>query len=88
MLITIVGSAWSSESEYCVVDELLVRQPRLGLSTPLFVATLNNFSTMANFTARVIGEPNTLEYRMFFEKDGKQVSLMHDVPLVANSRTS
>jgi len=69
-LITIVGSAWSSER----------------LSTPLFVATLNNFSTMANFTARVIGEPNTLEYRMFFEKDGKQVSLMHDVPLVANSQ--
>ncbi|KAK9763000.1 Inorganic pyrophosphatase [Basidiobolus ranarum] len=39
---------------------------------------------MAEFKTRVVGAPNTLEHRIFFEKDGKPVSPFHDIPLFAN----
>jgi hypothetical protein len=41
---------------------------------------------MANTFAVVTeGAPDTLEYRVFFEKDGHRVSPFHDIPLVANA---
>ena len=46
------------------------------------------FCTMAaasEFKAVTEGSPDTFEYRVFLEKDGKRVSPFHDVPLVANA---
>jgi len=37
-----------------------------------------------SFTARQIGAPNTLDYRVFIEQNGKPVSPFHDIPLYAN----
>lgn len=39
---------------------------------------------MAEYTARKIGAPNTLEHRIFIERNGKPVSPFHDIPLYAN----
>lgn len=36
------------------------------------------------YKINVVGEPETLEYRAFFEKDGVKVSPFHDIPLVAS----
>ena len=36
---------------------------------------------MAAFQTSVVGQPDTLEYRVFFEKEGKKVSPFHDIPL-------
>ena len=38
------------------------------------------------FAARKIGAANTLDYRIFLEKDGVPVSPFHDVPLYANEQ--
>lgn len=37
-----------------------------------------------SFSTRQIGAPNTLEYRVFIEQNGKPVSAFHDVPLYAD----
>ncbi|KAK9768129.1 Inorganic pyrophosphatase [Basidiobolus ranarum] len=39
---------------------------------------------MAEYKNRIIGAPNTLEHRVYFEKDGKIISPFHDIPLFAN----
>ncbi|KAG0204202.1 Inorganic pyrophosphatase [Mortierella sp. GBA30] len=39
---------------------------------------------MSAYSTRVIGAPNTLEHRVYIEKDGAPVSSFHDVPLYAN----
>ena len=36
------------------------------------------------YTARKIAAPNTLEHRIYIEKDGMLVSPFHDIPLYAN----
>ncbi|VEU23210.1 DEKNAAC104333 [Brettanomyces naardenensis] len=36
------------------------------------------------YTRREVGAPNTLEYRVFIEKDGKPISAFHDIPLYAD----
>lgn len=38
------------------------------------------------FTARKVGTPHTLEYRVYTEKDGVPCSPFHDVPLYANEQ--
>ena len=38
------------------------------------------------FTARKVGAPNTLEHRVYIEKDGVPVSPFHDIPLYANEQ--
>ncbi|KAK5150485.1 Inorganic pyrophosphatase [Oleoguttula sp. CCFEE 6159] len=40
----------------------------------------------AAYTARKVGAPNTLEHRIFIEKDGVPVSPFHDIPLYANEQ--
>lgn len=40
---------------------------------------------MSAYTVRKIAAPNTLEHRVFLEKDGKVVSPFHDIPLYANA---
>ena len=40
----------------------------------------------SQYTARKIGAANTLEHRIFIEKDGVPVSPFHDIPLYANEQ--
>jgi len=41
---------------------------------------------MSPYATRLIGQPNTLEHRIFIEKDGVPVSPFHDIPLYANEQ--
>ena len=41
---------------------------------------------MPSFNVRRIGQPNTLEHRIFIEKDGQPCSPFHDIPLYANEQ--
>ncbi|KAI0489623.1 inorganic pyrophosphatase [Xylaria cf. heliscus] len=42
-------------------------------------------STMASpYSVRKVAAPNTLEHRVYFEKDGVPISPFHDIPLYAN----
>ena len=43
-------------------------------------------SSSSTYTARKIGAPNTLEHRIYIEKDGVVVSPFHDIPLYANDQ--
>ncbi|KLT40372.1 pyrophosphatase-domain-containing protein [Cutaneotrichosporon oleaginosum] len=38
----------------------------------------------SEYSVRQVGAPNTLDYRVFIEKDGKVVSPFHDIPLYAD----
>jgi inorganic pyrophosphatase len=38
----------------------------------------------SNYTVRKVAAPNTLEHRVYIEKDGQPVSPFHDIPLYAN----
>jgi len=38
-----------------------------------------------SYTTRTEGKEGTLEYRLFFEKDGQRISPFHDIPLEADS---
>lgn len=40
---------------------------------------------MSAYTVRKIGAPNTLEHRIYIEKDGQPISPFHDIPLYANA---
>jgi inorganic pyrophosphatase len=40
----------------------------------------------SQYTARKIAAPNTLEHRIYIEKDGVPVSPFHDIPLYANEQ--
>lgn len=39
----------------------------------------------SKYTVRKIGAPNTLEHRIYIEKDGAPISSFHDIPLYANA---
>lgn len=41
---------------------------------------------VSKFSVRRIGAPNTIEHRIYIEKDGIPVSPFHDVPLYANEQ--
>jgi hypothetical protein len=44
-------------------------------------------TTMASqYQVRKVGAPNTLEHRIFIEKDGVPISPFHDIPLYANEQ--
>ncbi|GBB93576.1 hypothetical protein RclHR1_00220010 [Rhizophagus clarus] len=43
---------------------------------------------MSEFTIRRVGIPNTLEYRLFIERNGQVISPWHDIPLFANENKS
>jgi inorganic pyrophosphatase len=65
---------------------------RLGQVSKHFSTTssLHNTSpestTNMAYTVRKIGAPNTLEHRIYIEKDGVPVSPFHDIPLYANEQ--
>eukprot|EP00891_Asterochloris_glomerata_P006174 jgi/Astpho2/6174/Aster-03588 len=46
-------------------------------------ATLKTTAAKVDYVAQEKGDKNTLEYRIFFEQNGKQVSPWHDIPLWA-----
>lgn len=41
---------------------------------------------MPRYSVRKVGPANTLEHRIFIEKDGVPVSAFHDIPLYANEQ--
>ena len=41
---------------------------------------------MSRYSVRKIGPANTLEHRIFIEKDGVPISAFHDIPLYANEQ--
>ncbi|RIA95027.1 inorganic diphosphatase [Glomus cerebriforme] len=43
---------------------------------------------MAEYTTRRVGAPNTLDYRLFIERNGQVISPWHDIPLFANENKS
>ncbi|KAL2219375.1 inorganic pyrophosphatase [Thermoascus aurantiacus ATCC 26904] len=42
--------------------------------------------TPSEYTVRKVGQPNTLDYRVFIEKNGSPISPWHDIPLYANEQ--
>ena len=49
-------------------------------------STMTHSKSTQPFTIRKIGAPNTLEYRIYIEKDGIPLSPFHDIPLYANDQ--
>ena len=45
-----------------------------------------SYAKLQEYTVRRIGQPNTLEFRTFIEKDGVPISPFHDIPLYANEQ--
>lgn len=54
---------------------------------PLRLSSSLSFSAMSSaYTTRTVGAANTLEHRIYLEKDGKPISPFHDIPLFANEQ--
>lgn len=54
--------------------------------SPQYSQQTPKMSSSGTYTARKIGAPNTLEHRIYIEKDGVVVSPFHDIPLYANDQ--
>lgn len=39
----------------------------------------------SEYVVRKVGQPNTIDYRAYVEKDGVPLSPFHDIPLYANA---
>jgi hypothetical protein len=56
-------------------------------TTATATATATAATNMASqFKVRKVGAPNTLEHRIYIEKDGVPISPFHDIPLYANEQ--
>jgi hypothetical protein len=55
-------------------------------SSPNNSPTNTTANMSSQYKVRKIGAPNTLEHRIFIEKDGVPVSPFHDIPLYANEQ--
>ena len=62
-----------------------IQQHFASSTTPLTTTNKSGLSTMA-YTTRKIAAANTLEHRVYIEKDGKPISAWHDIPLYANEQ--
>ncbi|KAK2734006.1 Inorganic pyrophosphatase [Onygenales sp. PD_40] len=49
-------------------------------------AAMSYSKTPSEYAVRKVGQPNTLEFRAYIEKDGVPVSPFHDIPLYANEQ--
>jgi hypothetical protein len=58
----------------------------LSSSSSLNNTSLSNANMASQYTTRKVAAPNTLEHRIFIEKDGVPVSPFHDIPLYANEQ--
>ncbi|KAK9766522.1 Inorganic pyrophosphatase [Basidiobolus ranarum] len=56
------------------------------LSRKANVRSFSSFIPLYTYQARVIGAPNSSEYRVYCEKDGQVISPFHDIPLFANEQ--
>ncbi|KAI0526056.1 inorganic pyrophosphatase [Xylaria bambusicola] len=53
---------------------------------PVLHTSISDLTKMASpYTTRKVAAPNTLEHRVYIEKDGVPVSPFHDIPLYANA---
>jgi len=48
--------------------------------------TANTNNMASEYKVRKIGAPNTLEHRIYIEKNGVPISPFHDIPLYANEQ--
>jgi inorganic pyrophosphatase len=48
--------------------------------------SLDTENMASKFTIRKVAAPNTLEHRVYIEKDGVPISPFHDIPLFADSQ--
>jgi inorganic pyrophosphatase len=48
--------------------------------------SLDKENMASKFTVRKVAAPNTLEHRVYIEKDGVPISPFHDIPLFADSQ--
>jgi len=55
-------------------------------SSRAFASTNTKTSSTMSYTTRKVGAANTLEHRVYIEKDGQLVSPWHDIPLYANEQ--
>ncbi|KAH9873632.1 hypothetical protein IAQ61_004256 [Plenodomus lingam] len=60
--------------------------PRKTPTSPKTPASPNPPPPTMSYTTRRIGAANTLEHRVYIEKDGQLVSPWHDIPLYANEQ--
>ncbi|KAI9183801.1 Inorganic pyrophosphatase [Blastocladiella emersonii ATCC 22665] len=67
----------------CALASLL-RSPLLSAAVRAAATTATPIRTMT-YTVRAVNPANTLEHRVYIEKDGKVVSPFHDIPLYANA---
>ncbi|KAL4755490.1 hypothetical protein BDW72DRAFT_163905 [Aspergillus terricola var. indicus] len=58
---------------------------RAALVSRHFATAATPPSSKMSYTVRKIGQPYTLEHRVYIEKDGQPVSPFHDIPLYANA---
>ncbi|KAK2801377.1 Inorganic pyrophosphatase [Emmonsiellopsis sp. PD_5] len=56
------------------------------LSRHFASAAMSYSKTPSEYAVRRVGQPNTLEFRAYIEKDGVPVSPFHDIPLYANEQ--
>merc|ERR1711939_1004136 len=57
---------------------------RMGTTTHHLSRSASSSASAMAYQTRVIGAPNTLQHRVFIEKDGQVVSAFHDIPLFAD----
>ena len=55
-------------------------------SSPNNTPTNTTANMASQYKVRKVGAPNTLEHRIYIEKDGVPVSPFHDIPLYANEQ--
>jgi hypothetical protein len=70
------------------LDKINLRAQQLAghfSSSPPSPANKSRLHTMA-YTTRKVAAANTLEHRVFIEKDGQPISAWHDIPLYANEQ--
>lgn len=60
--------------------------PKLSSRSALIARHLSTSSEKMSYTVRKIGQPNTLEHRVYIERDGVPISPFHDIPLYANEQ--
>lgn len=80
-----VSSSSSSSSTAKISSQRTAQIARHLSTSSATLRSHRSLPTMASpFQVRKIGAPNTLEHRVYIEKDGVPVSPFHDVPLYAN----
>ncbi|KAI8647799.1 inorganic pyrophosphatase [Parasitella parasitica] len=68
--------------KFSTVSSTFVCSLFFGSMAPFVMATNN---TADGITIRTIGAPNTVDYKVYYEKDGHAISAFHDIPLFANN---